>query len=439
MNSFFKFLFVIRGYPMKKADDQLKFIHSLSEKDRSAYQMEKAFEIFEFHKANNPHYKTYLGKKSEPKSWQEIPVFTKKDLQVPLDKRLSKGYTRKNVFLNRTSGSSGMPLYFSKDKFAHAISWAVVNHRFSQHGIRYGSDLQARFYGMPLEGPKHYIELLKDFLARRVRFSVNSMSGLAMDKMLHQFKKKPFGYVNGYTSSLVLFAKHAIDKGFSVKSICPSLKVVFPTSEVMDEKDRKVIEQGFGVSVVNEYGAAEVDLIAFDDLDQDWLVNNETLFIELLDENNQPVEPGKEGRIIITSLYNKSMPFIRYEVGDYAVASSKMKGPYTVLNKVTGRTNQIIDLPSGNRAGGLTFYYVAKAALSKGGILTEFLIKQIKKDEFVLEYVAKEEFNENQKRAFNKALDKYLEPGLKTQFIKKELIKRKKSGKLTHFVNMIKE
>ena len=437
MNSFFKFLFVIRGYPMKKADEQLKFIHSLSEEDRSTYQMEKAFEIFEFHKANNPHYNSWLGKNAKSKIWQDIPIFTKKDLQVPLDKRLSKGYSKKNVFLNRTSGSTGVPLYFSKDKFAHAISWAVVNHRFSQHGIKYGSDLQARFYGMPLEGPKHYIELLKDFLARRVRFKVNSMAVSGMDEMLNQFKTKRFGYANGYTSSLVLFAKHAIDKGISVKSICPSLKVVFPTSEVMDEKDRKVIEQGFGVSVVNEYGAAEVDLIAFDDLDQDWIVNNETLFIELLDENNQPVEPGKEGRVIITSLYNKSMPFIRYEVGDYAVASSKRKGSYTVLNKVTGRTNQIIDLPSGNRAGGLTFYYVAKAVLSKGGIITEFLIKQIKKDEFILEYVAKREFNEDQKKAFNTALDKYLEPGLKTQFIKKEFIKRTKSGKLTHFINMI--
>jgi hypothetical protein len=51
MNSFFKFLFVISDYPMKKADEQLKFINSLSEEDRGTYQMEKAFEIFEFHKA----------------------------------------------------------------------------------------------------------------------------------------------------------------------------------------------------------------------------------------------------------------------------------------------------------------------------------------------------------------------------------------------------
>ena len=54
-----------------------------------------------------------------------------------------------------------------------------------------------------------------------------------------------------------------------------------------------------------------------------------------------------------------------------------------------------------------------------------------------MEYVAKREFDEDQKKAFNTALDKYLEPGLKTQFIKKEFIKRTKAGKLTHFINMI--
>ena len=58
----------------------------------------------------------------------------------------------------------------------------------------------------------------------------------------------------------------------------------------MSNKDKKILENGFGVPVVNEYGAAELDLIGFEDQNGDWLVNFETLFVEILDENNQNSE-----------------------------------------------------------------------------------------------------------------------------------------------------
>lgn len=437
MNPFFKFLFTIQGYPMKKAAEQLKYVHGLSDDNRLAYQKEKADEIFEFHKENNPHYKKWLKDNVSPKEWSDIPILTKTDLQVPLEERLSNGYTSKNVFLNRTSGSSGKPLYYAKDKFAHAISWSLVNDRFGRHGIRYGSGLQARFYGMPLDGLKYYKERLKDFLARRVRFKVHNMSLEMMDGMQAKFASKKFTYVNGYTTGLVMFARHMIQQNITIKSICPTLEVVLPTSEAMDEEDRKIIKQGFGVPVANEYGASEVDLIAFEDEDIDWIVNNETLLVEVLDDNDEPVPPGVEGRVIITALYNKSMPFIRYEVGDLAMLSAKTKGSYSILEKVAGRISQFAELPSGGRAGGMTFYYIAKSLLSKAEDITEFMIKQTREDEFILEYVAKTELSDAQKDVFRGALDKYLEPGLTAFFEKKEFIERTKSGKLMHFKNMI--
>ena len=45
--------------------------------------------------------------------------------------------------------------------------------------------------------------------------------------------------------------------------------------------------------------------------------------MEILDENNQPVPYGKEGKVVITSLYNKAHPFIRYEIGDVGILDEK--------------------------------------------------------------------------------------------------------------------
>ena len=47
-----------------------------------------------------------------------------------------------------------------------------------------------------------------------------------------------------------------------------------------------LLEKQFGVPVINEYGASELDLIAFQNQEGDWQVNSETLFVEILDDND---------------------------------------------------------------------------------------------------------------------------------------------------------
>ncbi|MFN3694560.1 MAG: hypothetical protein ACK4UV_06095 [Ignavibacterium sp.] len=69
----------------------------------------------EFHLKNNAFYQNLVGKDSF-ENWNDLPVLTKKDLQKPLKDRLSKGYSEKTVFVNKTSGSSGDPFVFAKDK-----------------------------------------------------------------------------------------------------------------------------------------------------------------------------------------------------------------------------------------------------------------------------------------------------------------------------------
>ena len=81
------------------------------------------------------------------------------------------------------------------------------------------------------------------------------------------------------------------------------------------------MQDAFGVPVVNEYGASELDLIAFTNSEDEFVVNSETLFVEILDENDRPVPHGNSGRIVITGLYNKAHPMIRYDIGDTGIIS----------------------------------------------------------------------------------------------------------------------
>jgi phenylacetate-CoA ligase len=432
MHKLLKYIFQIKGFDISEAMRELMLVKNINPSDINKRNYDKKWAIFNYHKLNNPIYSKHLSGR-EICNWEDIPIITKKDFQTPLSERLSKGIQLKNLHIHNTSGSSGTPFFFAKDKDCHAMTWAIINDRFSWHGINIGSDLQARFYGIPLGGYKYFKERFKDYLSGRVRFPVFDLSDRKLSEYLNKFGRFPFTYINGYTSSLVLFARYIIDQGLVLNEICPTLKVVFTTSEVCDEVDRALMEKGFGVKVVNEYGAAELDLIAFQDSDGDWLVNYESLLVEVLDQDGNPVIPGEEGRVVVTSLYNKAMPFIRYELGDLAVLSDRQKGAYKILERVNGRVNDIAILPSGKKSPGLTFYYISKSLLEQGGVIKEFIIRQTAVDLFVFEYVAERPLNSEEKCRVQKAMDMYLEPGLKAVFEHKETINRTKAGKLKHF------
>lgn len=433
----FDFSLQINGFQMQEAKAELRKIQSLPKDEFESFIENKKQEIVDYHLKNNSSYQNLVGK-TVSNNWNDLPIMTKKDFQKPLIERISTGFSLKNVYVNKTSGSSGEPFIFAKDKFSHALTWANIINRFGRHGIDFNSSYQARFYGIPLNFIANTKERFKDFLGNRFRFSIFDLSDKVLEGFLTEFKTRKFDYINGYTSSIVLFAKFLQHKNIVLKSICPTLKVCVVTSEMLFDEDKILLEKQFGVAVVNEYGASELDLIAFQNPDGEWQVNSETLFVEILDENNIVLPYGKEGRIVITSLYNKAHPFIRYDIGDIGILDTKSTAKKPILKKLIGRTNDIAMLPSGKKSPGLTFYYVTKSIIEDDGNVKEFVIKQTKIDTFEIEYVSETELNLKQIQKIEAAIALYLEKGLIFTFVRQEKLGRSKSGKLKQFASLIK-
>lgn len=426
----------LNGFPLKQAQKEYQKILNIPENEYREFVEQKKQEIVKYHFQNNQFYRNLVGNKL-PEKWEDLPVLTKKDLQRPLQERLSKDYSVKSVFVNKTSGSSGDPFIFAKDKYAHALTWASIIDKFGWYGIDFNKSYQARFYGIPLDFIGNKKERLKDFLSNRYRFSIFDLSDKVLDKVLNKFSTTKFDYINGYTSSIVMLAKYLQSKNIVLKQLCPTLKVCIVTSEMLFEEDKKLLEKQFGIPVVNEYGASELDLIAFQNPKDEWQLNAETLFVEILDENNRPVEFGIEGKVVITSLYNKAHPFVRYEIGDVGVLCENSTSKKPILKKLVGRTNDFAILPSGKKAAGLTFYYITKSVIENDGNVKEFIIKQTKKDEFEIQYVSQDLLNSQQISEIQKAIEMYLEPNLRFKFLRKDVLKRTKRGKLKQFESMV--
>lgn len=432
----FNFSLRFNGFPIKKARQALSQIQSRDNTAFSNYVDDQKRDILNFHLLNNLFYKSLIGKRFGD-DWNSVPIMTKRDLQRPLSERLSNGFSQNNVYVNKTSGSSGDPFVFAKDKWSHALTWAVIMDRFSWYNIDFNYSKQARFYGIPLDKKGYYKERIKDFFSRRFRFSVFDLSNEAFEKCLTKFSSTSFVYINGYTSPIVQFAKFLRDKNVILKDVCPSLTVCMVTSEMLFEDDKTLMQSQFGVPVVNEYGASELDLIAFQNTESEFQLNSETLFIEILDDLNNPVPLGQEGRIVITSLYNKAHPFIRYDIGDIGVISehSTLKKP--ILKKLIGRTNDIAVLPSGKKAAGLTFYYITKSIIEDDGNVKEFIIEQLTLAHFKISYVSHKALTNDKVNIIKKEMENYLESGIDVTFERRDKIERSKSGKLKQFTTYL--
>ncbi len=434
----FELILQLNGYPISKAKKRLQEIQQIPEEQYQSYVHKQRLNIVNYHLLNNSIYRTLVGKESIS-NWDEVPVMQKSDLQKPLQERLSEGHTLKNSYVNKTSGSSGQPFIFAKDKFCHALTWAEIINRFGWFDIDFNSTLQARFYGIPLDFKGYYKERIKDWFSSRYRFPIFDLSDSKLESYLMVFRRKKFYYINGYTSSIVLFAKFLKRKKIVLRDVCPSLKYCVVTSEMLFESDKELLETNLGVPILNEYGAAELDLIAFTNNKSEFIVNSETLFVEILDDNNKPLPHGVPGKIIITSFYNKAHPLIRYDVGDLGVLSEKSTYKTPILNQLIGRTNDIAKLPSGKIVPGLTFYYITKSVIENDGNVKEFVVEQTTLELFTISYVSEKVFGPKESRYIEENLDKYLEKGLRFTLKKVSKLDRSKSGKLKQFTSLLNE
>jgi phenylacetate-CoA ligase len=199
--------------------------------------------------------------------------------------------------------------------------------------------------------------------------------------------------------------------------------------------DEKFLKDAFLVPIINEYGASELGVIAFPDKEFQWRLSDEDLFVEVLNEKGQPVEKGAVGRLVVTSLYNRAMPIIRYELGDMASVNFSAEG--NTLSCLKGRLTDTLRLPSGRIMPGATLYIAAKIIYDNLPELKEFIIKQTSLDTIEYDLVVDGPIDHKVKEDIVKLTFKYLEPGLQVKINKVDCIKRTASGKYKFFQSYI--
>jgi phenylacetate-CoA ligase len=76
--------------------------------------------------------------------------------------------------------------------------------------------------------------------------------------------------------------------------------------------------------------------------------------VEILREDGVPCSKGEVGQVVVTGLVNRSMPLLRYRIGDTASLSGEMCGcgsNLPVLGPIVGRSDDVLHFASGRAVG----------------------------------------------------------------------------------------
>lgn len=114
------------------------------------------------------------------------------------------------------------------------------------------------------------------------------------------------------------------------------------------------IKQAWDVTLISTYASTEMQT-AFTECvhGKGGHLHPELLIVEILNEQNQPVNPGEAGEVTITTLGVEGMPLLRYKTGDIATLFSEpcACGRTTVrVSPLSGRKQQML------KVKGTTFY-----------------------------------------------------------------------------------
>lgn len=341
----------LRRENVRRYIKEVKDVESYNEHELYRFQVGKLKKIF-FESGEIPYLRNILNERGLNNSFLEniidlerIPIVDKNFLINHFDEY--KHNLVSQHFSRGTSGSTGQPFIFLRDRFSLAYMDAVMYQVYTWHNIQIG-DPQARFWGVPFGAFKRSVARTKDFLMNRMRFSAFDLSEQYMYNYFKLIKKFRPSYIYGYPSLIYMFTQFCKENNLSLSDL--KIKAVIVTGEKLISFQGKCIEDFFSTKLVQEYGCSEIGVIAFQCEKGNMHVMSPNVIVEVV-KNDRPVldEPGE---IVVTELNARSYPFIRYKIGDIGVllsgkCSCGLSWPLMEINE--GRVDDYIITSNGRK------------------------------------------------------------------------------------------
>ncbi|OPY91662.1 MAG: Phenylacetate-coenzyme A ligase [Syntrophus sp. PtaU1.Bin208] len=332
----------------------------LPEEETRQRQTRELADLIQYAYENNAYYRMRLDearvdpfKLRYPDEVDRIPILTKRDIRQYQNILISKGFTLSGLMEAKTGGSTGKSVYvyFTEQCSEWRNACARRHDRWSGWEV---GEPKAYVWGNP-KYPTGLKNRLKTYLLSPIVYlDTMAITKDSVCRFARDWKTVKPTLLFGHAHSLYILAKAVIEHG--INEINP--KAVISSSMALLPHERVLIESTFGLKVFDRYGCEEVGLIASECEEHRGLhINTDNLYVEYLNDDGRPAAPGEYGKLVVTDLTNRAMPFIRYQIEDMAVqydGSCPCGRTLPLMKEVSGRMADFLVRKDGARVAGIS-------------------------------------------------------------------------------------
>ncbi|MCX7735842.1 MAG: hypothetical protein N2319_03925 [Candidatus Kapabacteria bacterium] len=281
---------------------------------------------------------------------KNLPIIDSNQLRnYDINYYTSEVYNREFLEKNGTSGSSASPLIFYQSN-EDALKWQITFLKILfLNGWRPWWNV-ALIWRDNISNPKGLFGKLVS--KKRKIISIN----LPVEQQVEIIKRSKPKLIYALKPTLEILTNFMIQNDIAINTV----KIVVSMGESLNIELSNNIKKVFNVYPIDYYGANEIGAIG-------WTCpkcgyrhfEDDNLIIELLDENDNPVSKGENGKIVITTLDRFVTPLIRYNLGDYIKTLenvAKCKYQFTQFEHIIGKHSDVIILNNGKKLTFQNFY-----------------------------------------------------------------------------------
>ncbi|GET45351.1 phenylacetate--CoA ligase family protein [Capnocytophaga felis] len=285
--------------------------------------------------------KTSFYKSFNPNNLKSFPIISKKDVNENYDSFFSEDYADKKDSLRvmTTSGSTGITfrIYQNPEK----VLRNKMDILFFYHIANY--DIGDRMYSLRIWtniNRKNWFSLFKENFRMYDTSNLSKEGILSLEKIMKQ--DKGVKVLSGYASSFAELVNNMDKKSRSGAKKWKIKSIISMAEELLLHTKKELIDI-FKCPVVSRYSNQEMGMFAQQPASgEDYFLTNEASYhFEFLKlDSDEEAQEDELARIVITDLFNKAVPLIRYETGDLCTFGIKNNRKY--IKTIQGRANDLL-------------------------------------------------------------------------------------------------
>ncbi|HUN64178.1 MAG TPA: hypothetical protein VMU53_19410 [Candidatus Sulfotelmatobacter sp.] len=249
---------------------------------------------------------------TRPEDLRRLPVLPREIVRGNPRLFVSRSAVSGNRIRVGTTGTTGASLHVSYTEEEARRNWAFHMRRWAWAGIEPRSP-RVTFFGSRVIPPERRMPPFwtHNLAERQTLASIFHLSETNAPHYIQFLRSQSGKVLEGFPSVLAILADFILKMGQAIP-----MRVVFTDGEPLYPQLRDTIECAFATRIFDLYGNTELCGLIHECEEGRLHVQPDYAYLEILGERDEPVAPGEEGFLVWTGFLNKTMPLIRYRIGD---------------------------------------------------------------------------------------------------------------------------